>query len=52
MFDRFLDIMNVRSMNEGMHKRKPDRRPYTPESDQEHSRIKVMLILYVYNHND
>ena len=43
MFDHFFDIMNVRSMNEAMYKRKPDRRPYTPTSENNHSQIKVNI---------
>ena len=37
-FDRFFDMMNVRSLDESVLKRKPDLRPYRSISD---SRFKV-----------
>ena len=33
MFDRFFDCLNVRSLDECVKKRKPDRRPYKYKND-------------------
>ena len=41
IFDRFFDCFNVRSLDEGVHKRKPDLRPYRDPND---SRLAVSLI--------
>lgn len=39
IFDRFFDMLNTRSLQESIHKRKPDLAPYrTPED----TRLKVL----------
>lgn len=38
IFDKFFDCLNVRSLDECVLKRKPDKRPYKYEDD---SRLKV-----------
>ena len=40
-FDRFFDFLNVRSVSEWEHKRKPDLKPYSSKED---SRFNVSLI--------
>ncbi len=32
--DKFFDCLNVRSLSEWSHKRKPDRKPYTSSHDE------------------
>lgn len=32
-FDKFFDLMNVRSLKEGIYKRKPNLRPYRKTTD-------------------
>ena len=44
MFDRFFDCMNVRSLKEGVYKRKPDLSPYRESSDP---RLTVSVYSYV-----
>lgn len=43
MFDRFFGCLNVRSMDECVKKRKPDRRPYKYKDDP---RLGVIVIFY------
>ena len=43
-FDKFFDLMNVRSLDEGIHKRKPNLRPYRNDSQSE-DRLKASIIL-------
>ena len=48
IFDKFFDCLNVRSIDECVHKRKPDRRPYKYEDD---SCLKVLdhILLLVHS---
>ena len=39
IFDRFFDMLNTRSLEEGIHKRKPDLAPYRTAED---GRLKVI----------
>lgn len=41
MFDRFFDMMNTRSLEECVHKRKPDLAPYRTSGD---TRLEVCLL--------
>lgn len=44
-FDRFFDCMNVRSLKEGVYKRKPDLSPYQEASDP---RFTVSIATHFY----
>jgi len=41
-FDKFFDLMNVRSLKEGVHKRKPNLLPYLNNS-QSRDRLQVSI---------
>ena len=45
LFDRFFDCFNVRSLSEGIHERKPDRRPYRDPTD---SRLEVSTLVVLW----
>jgi hypothetical protein len=47
-FDRFFDCMNVRCTSEGIHRRKPDLRPYRDPSDPRLSVSGILSIVYMY----
>jgi len=40
-FNRFFDLLNVRSLTEATHQRNPDKEPYRSSSDE---RLKVIAI--------
>ena len=42
VFDKFFDLMNVRSLREGIHKRKPNLHPYRNDQ-QSRERLQVLL---------
>ena len=44
MFDRFFDMLNTRSLEECVHKRKPDLAPYRTSQD---TRLEVFITLVV-----
>ena len=46
IFDKFFDLMNVRSMKEGIYKRKPNLSPYRNDSHTE-EHLKVMYIVCI-----
>ena len=47
-FDRFFDIMNVRSQDEHVTKRKPDLRPFRSASDDRVKVLQTCKIKYGY----
>lgn len=44
IFDKFFDLMNVRSLKEGIYKRKPNLKPYRNDSGSK-ERLQVPLSL-------
>ncbi len=48
IFDKFFDLMNVRSLKEGTHKRKPNLNPYRNDKQSE-ERLSVSYNYYVGN---
>lgn len=46
-FDRFFDMLNTRSIEESIYKRKPDLAPYREPDDK---RLKVMQLVIDYSH--
>ena len=47
-FNRFFDLLNVRSLTEASHERNPDKEPYRSPSDE---RLKVILCCEIVNIN-
>ena len=47
-FDRFFDMLNTRSLEEGIYKKKPDLLPYRTTDDQ---RFEVCALIYQYTLN-
>ncbi len=43
--DKFFDCLNVRSLSEWSHKKKPDRKPYTSSQDERFKGRSIIMLV-------